>query len=161
MRPLIPKEENYVNYACRICGKMEHEENGSWNQHPYLFFCSLKCHLEWESKRKPHEKLGNVGRAFCYIFDAWIVGGGANYIAGKDLRVPKDIDILIPLNKWVEACKIIPKDSKINSFGGAKFIDSNGIIIDVWTDDLGAVMMNTPHKPVAYQPKKQIYLKVE
>jgi len=37
--------------VCHRCGKKEDEDVGSWEQTPYLFFCSLKCHEAWNDER--------------------------------------------------------------------------------------------------------------
>lgn len=37
-------------FKCQYCGKDEREDIGSWNQTPYLFFCSEECHEKFDTK---------------------------------------------------------------------------------------------------------------
>ena len=32
---------------CEYCGRVEYEDQGSWNKDPYLFFCCEECHEDW------------------------------------------------------------------------------------------------------------------
>jgi hypothetical protein len=65
----------------------------------------------------------------------WIVGGGARYLLGLEKEEPRDWDILIPLEYWDQACKLVPRGSKTNSFGGIK-LNTDGLEIDLWGDSL-------------------------
>jgi len=67
--------------------------------------------------------------------NGWIVGGGAKYMLGLTNEQPKDWDILIPLENWNEACKVAPKNSPTNSWGGIKLI-SGLLQVDIWGDSL-------------------------
>lgn len=108
---------------------------------------------------KPHEKLGPIGRQLCWLFDAWIIGGGVDYISNENNSLkPKDIDIVIPLDRWVQASKLIPKFAQANSFGGFKFEDF-GLIVDVWADDIARLSFDNPSFQ-AYQPKYRVTLGV-
>ena len=96
---------------------------------------------------KPHEKLGSIGRQLCWLFDGLIIGSSTSYfypnLYPDDREKPKDIDIVIPLHLWTRACQIIPKNATVNRFGGFKFTDDNGIPVDVWTDDVAHIALNT------------------
>lgn len=61
----------------------------------------------------------------------WLVGSAAD----PNNKDPRDYDIFIPIKFWQLASSFIPKDAKINSFGGFKCI-SDGKEVDVWTGDL-------------------------
>jgi endogenous inhibitor of DNA gyrase (YacG/DUF329 family) len=77
---------DFTKYKCECCGKEEYGHSGSWNQDPYLFFCSIKCHNIWDEKRMADNneldpcpicelnKMTYVGRAnsyFCYGCGKW------------------------------------------------------------------------------------------
>jgi hypothetical protein len=42
---------DFTKYECEQCKREEYGHTGSWNQEPYLFFCSTKCHNHWSDKR--------------------------------------------------------------------------------------------------------------
>lgn len=92
-------------------------------------------------------------KSFSFNNDGWIVGGGAKYLLGISHEQPRDWDILIPLENWDQACKVIPLGSKTNSFGGIK-IKQDGIEIDVWADSLSH-FINIQH----FHPNYAINLK--
>lgn len=54
---------------------------------------------------------------------------------------PKDIDIVVPFDKWHLASSLIPKNAKPNSFGGWKF-EEDGIVVDIWPDSIGTLLSN-------------------
>lgn len=77
---------NFDKIECECCHRKEYGHSGSWNQDPYLFFCSIKCHNVWLEKRMAdnneldgcpfcnQNKLTYVGRAdayFCYGCERW------------------------------------------------------------------------------------------
>ena len=72
---------DFTKYKCECCGKEEYGHSGSWNQDPYLFFCSIKCHNIWDEKRMADNNeldycpsckqnkmvyIGKVDSYFCY-----------------------------------------------------------------------------------------------
>ena len=109
------------------------------------------------SKQKPektHNRMGDIGRQLCYLYDAWVVGSGVKFLTSVHHdAIPYDIDYVVPLDRWVEACKLIPSGSKTNSFGGAKFTDTNGITADVWAEDVVRILATAQKNGRAYQPK--------
>lgn len=111
-----------------------------------------ECCKKKISTEKPHNRMGNIGRQLCFLYDAWVIGSGVDYLRGNKLT-PYDIDYVVPLDKWSEACKLIPTGSKTNSFGGAKFTDSNGITADVWAEDVARILATAQKNGVAYQHK--------
>jgi hypothetical protein len=68
-------------------------------------------------------------------YEAWIVGGSARYLLGLEDSC-KDWDVLIPFNRWGEACRTIPKGTPANSFGGFK-LNVEDCEIDVWAGEIG------------------------
>lgn len=106
---------------------------------------------------KAHHKLGTISTQLCWLFDGIIIGGGAEYVSDDEFKgeKPKDIDIIIPLHHWIKACKLIPKDAKVNSFGGFKFQDGE-FEVDVWADDAMQVLMESKSggKLVAFSLKQ-------
>lgn len=109
-------------------------------------------------KIKPHEKLGPVSRQLCYIFGAWVIGSSIPWLRGYvGFDKPKDIDIVVPLDKWVEAAKLIPEGSLSNKFGGFKFKDAD-LEVDVWADDIARLFMNNDKYFKAYQPNTNLLI---
>lgn len=52
---------SYKTYQCEHCGVHEHEDIGSWNKEPYLFFCSEQCHELWDEVfKRPKVKLDEL-----------------------------------------------------------------------------------------------------
>lgn len=94
--------------------------------------------------------------ALTHNFDAWIVGSAA----APDALNPRDIDIIVPHYEWNRAAHLIPKDAKVNSFGGFKCVQ-DGIEMDVWPGDLGWLMQR-PKACWAWHPASGVRLcKVE
>ena len=91
-------------------------------------------------------------RVITTLYDCWIVGS-----ASKEQAIAstlKDIDIIVPFHVWTYVASILPKDTKLNSFGGHRFKD-NGILIDIWPDTLDNIFLN--HICLsAWQPKYNI-----
>lgn len=89
--------------------------------------------------------------ALCTNFDAWIVGSAADPSNDN----PRDIDVLVPIYSWGQACHLIPKNAKVNSLGGWKCFDD--IEIDIWPGDLGWLMQSSRSK-YAWHPRSGIRL---
>lgn len=66
---------------------------------------------------------------------ACIVGSYANYLMeeGKEF---KDYDLIVPPEKWYIVSPLIPKNATINMYGGWKFNDEKGNIIDIWPSSI-------------------------
>lgn len=79
--------------------------------------------------------------ALTHHHDAWIVGSAAD----PSNTTPRDIDVLVPLQNWQQASALIPKDAKVNSFGGWKCVVDE-IEVDVWPGDLGWLMRSPKSK---------------
>lgn len=87
-------------------------------------------------------------------FDAWIVGSAADP-SNKD---PRDYDVQVPYSQWGKACLLIPKDAKVNTFGGFKCI-SEGKEVDIWPGELGWVMTRPMSKWVWHPASGIRYLR--
>jgi len=81
----------------------------------------------------------------CAYCDGWLIGSSVTE------ENPRDYDVWIPYEKWSVACTMIPKDSKINTFGGFKCM-SDGVEVDVWTGDMNDFLASN-YFNFAYQPK--------
>ena len=79
--------------------------------------------------------LPDLATKLCYGASAWVVGGAARE------EFPKDYDIVVPLSQWKTACLLIPRDARVNAFGGWKCL-SEGKVVDVWPADIGELMTN-------------------
>jgi len=81
------------------------------------------------------------------LCDGWLVGSSADL----ENNNPRDYDVFIPINKWLEASNYIPQDAKINSMGGFKVICEN-IEVDVWTGKMEDFLASN-YFTYAYNPK--------
>lgn len=84
------------------------------------------------------------------MYDAWIIGGAA--IEDN----PRDYDVYVPMKFWREASALIPREAKINTFGGFKFI-SEGKEVDVWTGEM-ADMFSSVYFRAALHPRTGILI---
>ncbi len=66
---------------------------------------------------------------------AYIVGSYANCLIGTRKEF-KDYDLIVPPEKWYVVSLLIPKDAKINSYGGWKFTDLDNNNIDIWPSSI-------------------------
>ena len=106
---------------------------------------------------RPYSVLGPVGRRLCWECEAWIIGGCVNYLLGTTEQL-KDIDIMVPLHRWPNACRMIPSGAAANSFGGFKFKDGQ-YDCDVWPGDVAETLcLTTPQKIRAFQPMRSVLL---
>jgi len=104
---------------------------------------------------KVHALIGPVARQLCIVFDGVIIGSMAEKLfLGPEISAPgknnhvctgDDIDIVVPLDRWVQASKIIPHHARANAFGGFKFRDG-ALELDVWADDVARVLFMSPWK---------------
>lgn len=86
-------------------------------------------------------------------FDGWLVGGSA-FETG-----PKDYDVVIDPGNWNKVAQMIPKDAKVNSFGGWKFKDEGGVEVDVWPETLNSLMTNHFVKNL-YHPRSNTAIQI-
>lgn len=80
-------------------------------------------------------KLPKLVLALTHSHDAWIVGSAAD----PEMKNPRDYDVIVPFSEWQKASSLVPKDAKVNTFGGFKCM-SDGIEVDVWAGDIGWLM---------------------
>lgn len=88
------------------------------------------------------------------LFDAWIVGSGADPTV--DPTTVHDWDVMVPYRNWPKAALVIPKDAKVNTFGGWK-CTCQGRSVDVWPDDLDTVL-NSHLNLYAWHPRSDTRL---
>lgn len=84
-------------------------------------------------------KLPSIVTKIVHFCDCWIVGSAV------DSLEPRDIDIFVPIEFWQQASSYIPKDAKINTMGGFKFID-NDIEVDMWTGNFNDFLLSDRFK---------------
>lgn len=96
-------------------------------------------------KHNGYKKVPLIVLQLCNMFDAVVVGSSAILFAeDREIQSPRpDIDVIVPIDKWVMACKIIPQGARVNSFGGFAF-EAGGFKIDVWADDAARVLLKSP-----------------
>ncbi len=91
-------------------------------------------------------------------YNVWIAGSAAD--PASNIDKVKDLDIIIPFEEWNQITGLIPKDAKMNSYGGWRYTEDN-ILIDVWPDNLNNFMSSSFPKHI-WQPRYNIrYLKVK
>jgi len=84
------------------------------------------------------------------LCDGWLVGSSAD----MSNENPRDYDVFIPIDKWLEASNYIPQDSKINRLGGFKVI-CEGKEVDVWTGQMENILQSN-YFSYAYHPKSGV-----
>lgn len=86
------------------------------------------------TKKKPVLLPGIVYK-MC-VHGALIVGSYAKFLAGEKIK-PHDYDLLVPPEHWQTCAMLIPRDAKLNSFGGWRFIDpQTKMEVDIWPSTL-------------------------
>lgn len=109
---------------------------------------------------KPYMILPRTARQLCWNYDGIIVGGYVKYLLGES-EDAKDIDIIVPLHKWPEACRLIPGIARANSFGGFKFKEL-GVEMDVWPGDALQTLREQYVKGIkGYCPKTNLIINLE
>lgn len=74
----------------------------------------------------------------------WLVGSGAEYILGKKGSLPRDWDIVINPEKWLDTLKCLKASNcSINTMGGIKYTDGD-IQMDLWPDTLPQYFLRMP-----------------
>jgi hypothetical protein len=87
------------------------------------------------------------------VCDGWLVGSSADPTNDN----PRDYDIYIPMNNWINASILMPKNVTVNSLGGFKFKVDN-IEIDIWTGDIN-LFLATNYFKYAYHPRTGVRIK--
>lgn len=120
-----------------------------------------------------YQKFSNapdIVRQLTICFDGFIVGSSAKYLLDK-CESCDDWDIIIPLSRWGQAQKLIPKEAKHNTFGGSKIytpdlsrsyyvencFHSVGTSIDVWSCDLSEFLISNRDKEVFIVHPKSLF----
>ena len=120
-----------------------------------------------------YQKFSNapdIVRQLTICFDGFIVGSSAKYLLDK-CESCNDWDIIIPLSRWGQAQKLIPKEAKHNTFGGSKisipnikefYVENkrfygNYTIIDVWSCDLSEFLISNRDKEVFIVHPKSLF----
>lgn len=98
-------------------------------------------------------KLPDIVTKLTFHCDGWLIGSSAD----PSNYSPRDYDVFIPINNWGKASILIPKNAKINTFGGFKFKDKQGNEIDVWTGEMSN-FLNTVQFSFAYHPRSGVRL---
>lgn len=103
-------------------------------------------------------------RLLCREYDALIVGSGALWLLNERDEIPGDFDVVVPPRFWPVVCKLFPRKSLLNAFGGVKILNKGGYSMDIWTDDIQSYFSNLPSDDVprvAYNPDKKLILRFE
>lgn len=67
---------------------------------------------------------------------AYLTGSFVKYVIGEKKSFV-DYDLIVPPEKWHVVCLLIPKDAKVNTHGGLKFVDKHNNEIDIWPCSIG------------------------
>ena len=108
-----------------------------------------------------YRKLPELIQSTLLISEGWLVGSSiAQLLENKEV---KDYDILVPSReKYQIICKMLfglADQAIINTFGGMKYIFSNGLNIDIWPEELDHFLKNGNKLQYFYNMKKNIMLK--
>jgi hypothetical protein len=106
----------------------------------------------------------DIVRQLTICFDAFIVGSSPKYLLNKVDKC-KDWDIIVPLSRWGQAQKLIPKEAIHNTFGGSKINVAHethygcGIFVnvDVWSCDLSEFLISHRDKEVYIVHPKSLF----
>ena len=93
--------------------------------------------------------------------EGWLVGNAVQSI--MDGKVVNDYDIIVPNRELYHKLLFLNKSLKnceINSYGGIK-IKNNGVIIDIWCEELSHFLLNANKITYIFNYKRNILLKVE
>lgn len=104
---------------------------------------------------KPFERLGPVSLQLCHLYDAMVVGSSARTLAHNLNEPLTDVDIVVPIDRWTLACKLIPRNATANVYGGFRFLDGE-TEVDVWADDAARVVLSSPcaaKSPYIWSPR--------
>ncbi len=66
---------------------------------------------------------------------AYIVGSFAEHLRDNSLKF-NDYDLIVPPPNWCYVAPLIPKNAKLNSYGGIKFTDDKNNSIDIWPSSI-------------------------
>jgi hypothetical protein len=100
-------------------------------------------------------------KALCHGHGAWLVGSAARYIAGETDIPPGDWDVIVPFHEWRKACRLIPKGTPANSFGGSK-ANIDGVLIDLWPQGLGEYLVHaSDDQAMAVHPETRRVVRVK
>ena len=105
-----------------------------------------------------YQKFSNapdIVRQLTICFDGFIVGSSAKYLLDK-CESCDDWDIIIPLSRWGQAQKLIPKEAIHNTFGGSKIFKEYQVI-DVWSCDLSEFLISNRDKEVFIVHPKSLF----
>lgn len=84
-----------------------------------------------------------------------MVGGAATILAQKLQDPFRDVDIVVPTHRWVDACKLIPERARANKYGGFVFRDGD-TDVDVWAGCAATTVLESPFRdraPYLWSPK--------
>lgn len=108
---------------------------------------------------KIHQKLPPTVFKLCTLYDAFIVGGAVPFLLGESDIMPRDIDVVISLDHWINASKLLSGlEAKANTFGGFKFLE-NGIEVDVFAGNVALIVATYSKDILAYHFKTGVVLK--
>lgn len=83
---------------------------------------------------------------------AWVVGSAAD---PNRTEAPKDYDILVSWADWTQVSLLLPHLGelvRLARFGGISLCTKDGVMLDVWPDDLGNFLLK-PMAVHAWHPK--------
>lgn len=108
-------------------------------------------------KSTVYNKLPTEIKGILLSSKGWLVGRSIeNLINGQE---PKDFDIIIDANNYINIFYIIKEYyTGFNTYGGYR-LDVKGYIVDIWVEDLEHFLLVANNFTYAYNLRKNILLK--
>ena len=88
----------------------------------------------------------------CSVHGAWVVGSAALPLKNGEVPEIDDVDVMVPWTTWAAASILIPDSAKVNAFGGWKWTEPDGTVIDMWPDTLDR-LASRPQFHCAWHPQ--------
>ena len=92
---------------------------------------------------KRYKALPRLVHVLLLDFGAWLVGSGARYYLEETPTRPRDWDVMIPPERWLEAVRTISlrePEISVNAFGGLKItcdpVEKEVVSYDIWPGTL-------------------------
>lgn len=109
-------------------------------------------------KKLVYNSLPDCIKSILIISDGWLVGSAVEKLLAKE--DPKDYDIIIPSreNYQVTSTAIKSYLKGVNTFGGLKYEFPDGIVVDMWPEELDHYLASASTRLSIYKLRGGILL---